>query len=97
MTLCGILPASVFAKGLRAAVQRAGGVSLLITDPIVSAVAGGINKANDMRRTLPAIVDFRRGVRLRHHRDDALSISSRRRTPNVLSNREHRGTRSLSG
>jgi hypothetical protein len=44
--------------GLRAAVQRAGGVSLLIIDPIVSAVAGDINKANDVRRNLQPIVDF---------------------------------------
>jgi Mrp family chromosome partitioning ATPase len=44
--------------GLRAAVQQAGGVSLLIIDPIVSAVAGDINKANDVRRNLQPIVDF---------------------------------------
>ena len=35
-----------------------GGVSLLIIDPIVSAVAGDMHKANDVRRSLQAVVDF---------------------------------------
>jgi hypothetical protein len=35
-----------------------GGVSLFIVDPIVSAVTGDMNKANDVRRSLQAIVDF---------------------------------------
>lgn len=40
------------------AVDRIGGVSLLIIDPIVSAVAGDMHKANDVRRSLQAVVDF---------------------------------------
>lgn len=43
---------------LRKAVETIGGVSLLIIDPIVSAVAGDMHKANDVRRSLQAIVDF---------------------------------------
>lgn len=39
-------------------VEQIGGVSLLIIDPIVSAVAGDMNKANDVRRSLQAVVDF---------------------------------------
>ena len=35
-----------------------GGVSLLIIDPIVSAVAKDMNQANDVRRSLQPIVDF---------------------------------------
>jgi RecA-family ATPase len=38
--------------------QLAGGVSLFIIDPIVSAVTGDMNKANDVRRSLQTIVDF---------------------------------------
>ena len=34
------------------------GVSLLIIDPIVSAVAGDMHRANDVRRSLQAVVDF---------------------------------------
>jgi putative DNA primase/helicase len=37
---------------------KPGDVSLLIIDPIVSAVAGDMNKANEVRRGLQAIVDF---------------------------------------
>lgn len=44
--------------GLRAEVRRVGGVSLLIIDPIVSAVSGDMHKANDVRRSLQPIVDF---------------------------------------
>lgn len=40
------------------AVERIGGVSLLIIDPIVSAVAGDMHRANDVRRSLQAVVDF---------------------------------------
>ena len=44
--------------GLREAVSRIGGISLLIIDPIVTAVTGDMHKANDVRRSLQAIVDF---------------------------------------
>jgi putative DNA primase/helicase len=44
---------------LRNQVKAFGGnISLLIVDPIVSAVSGDMNKANDTRRGLQAIVDF---------------------------------------
>ncbi len=43
---------------LREAVVEIGGVSLLVIDPIVSAVSGDMHKANDVRRSLQAIVDF---------------------------------------
>jgi len=43
---------------LRVAVERIGGLSLLIIDPIVSAVTGDMNKANEVRRSLQTIVDF---------------------------------------
>jgi putative DNA primase/helicase len=43
---------------LHRAVQEIGGVSLLLIDPIVSAVAGDMHKANDVRRSLQALVDF---------------------------------------
>ena len=43
---------------LHKAVCRIGGVSLLIIDPIVSAVAGDMHRANDVRRSLQAVVDF---------------------------------------
>ncbi len=39
-------------------VKKMGGVSLLIVDPIVSAVASNMNQANDVRRSLQPIVDF---------------------------------------
>jgi hypothetical protein len=45
-------------EGLREAVSRIGGISLLIIDPIVTAVTGDMHKANDVRRSLQAIVDF---------------------------------------
>jgi putative DNA primase/helicase len=38
--------------------QAMGGVSLLLIDPIVSAVAGDMHRANDVRRSLQAVVDF---------------------------------------
>lgn len=43
---------------LHRAVHDIGGVSLLLIDPIVSAVAGDMHKANDVRRSLQALVDF---------------------------------------
>jgi putative DNA primase/helicase len=43
---------------LHRAVQAIGGVSLLLIDPIVSAVAGDMHRANDVRRSLQAVVDF---------------------------------------
>lgn len=43
---------------LREAAIELGGVDLLIIDPIVSAVTGDMNKANDVRRSLQAVVDF---------------------------------------
>ena len=43
---------------LRDAVQRIGGIAMLIIDPIVSAVTGDMNKANEVRRSLQTIVDF---------------------------------------
>jgi len=39
-------------------VEQIGGVSLLLVDPIVSAVANDMNKANDVCRSLQPIVDF---------------------------------------
>lgn len=43
---------------LHLAVTRINGASLLIVDPIVSAVSGDMHKANDVRRSLQALVDF---------------------------------------
>ncbi len=43
---------------LREAVRQIGGISLFIIDPIVSAVTGDMNKANEVRRSLQAIVNF---------------------------------------
>lgn len=43
---------------LHLAVDRINGVALLIVDPIVSAVSGDMHKANDVRRSLQALVDF---------------------------------------
>ena len=43
---------------LNKAVERIGGVALLIIDPIVSAVSGDMHRANDVRRSLQAVVDF---------------------------------------
>lgn len=39
-------------------VKQVGGAALLIIDPIVTAVTGDMHKANDVRRSLQAIVDF---------------------------------------
>ncbi|WP_211467312.1 AAA family ATPase [Collimonas silvisoli] len=43
---------------LNKAVLLIGGVSLLIVDPIVSAVSGDMHRANDVRRSLQVLVDF---------------------------------------
>jgi len=43
---------------LRDSVTRIGGISLLIIDPIITAVTGDMHKANDVRRSLQTIVDF---------------------------------------
>jgi putative DNA primase/helicase len=43
---------------LRATANDIGGVSLLMLDPIVSAVKGDMHKANDVRRALQGVVDF---------------------------------------
>lgn len=43
---------------LHKAVMEIGGVSLLVVDPIVSAIAGDMHRANDVRRGLQAFVDF---------------------------------------
>ncbi|MFU0823286.1 AAA family ATPase [Pseudomonas lundensis] len=43
---------------LRATASEIGGVSLLMLDPIVSAVKGDMHKANDVRRALQGVVDF---------------------------------------
>ena len=43
---------------LREAVAQIGGIKLLIVDPIVSVVTGDMHKANDVRSSLQAIVDF---------------------------------------
>jgi Mrp family chromosome partitioning ATPase len=45
-------------EGLREAVARIGGISVLIIDPIITAVTGDMHKANDVRRSLQPIVDF---------------------------------------
>lgn len=45
-------------ESLKAAVQSIGGISLLIIDPILSAVVGDTNKATDVRRSLQPIVEF---------------------------------------
>ncbi|VVP53025.1 AAA family ATPase [Pseudomonas fluorescens] len=43
---------------LRDTARELGGVSLLMLDPIVSAVKGDMHKANDVRRALQGVVDF---------------------------------------
>jgi energy-coupling factor transporter ATP-binding protein EcfA2 len=68
---CGIIGGAIDENGLRCpfdaardmdrlreAVNQIGGVSLLIIDPIVTAVTGDMHKANDVRRDLQPIVDF---------------------------------------
>jgi len=43
---------------LRATAEEIGGISLLMLDPVVSAVKGDMHKANDVRRGLQGVVDF---------------------------------------
>ena len=43
---------------LKHAILQKGGCSLLIVDPIVSAITGDMNKSNEVRRGLQSIVDF---------------------------------------
>jgi putative DNA primase/helicase len=43
---------------LHDAVKRIGGASMLMVDPIVSAISGDMHKANDVRRGLQSLVDF---------------------------------------
>lgn len=43
---------------LRETAREMGGVSLLMLDPVVSAVRGDMHKANDVRRGLQGVVDF---------------------------------------
>lgn len=43
---------------LRETAQEIGGISLLMLDPVVSAVKGDMHKANDVRRGLQGVVDF---------------------------------------
>src|SRR3546814_19958719 len=43
---------------LRATANDIGGVSLLMLDPIVSAVKGDMHKAKEVRRSLQAMIDF---------------------------------------
>jgi RecA-family ATPase len=71
LSRCGIISGAIDENGMRCGfdaardmdnlrdvVQQIGGVSLLIVDPIVTAVTGDMHKANDVRRSLQAIVDF---------------------------------------
>src|SRR5690606_4205726 len=43
---------------LRAEATQVGDVGLLLLDPLVSAVKGDMHRANDVRRSLQAVVDF---------------------------------------
>lgn len=43
---------------LNAAVSAIGGASMLLIDPILSAEAGDMHRANDVRRGPQAVVDF---------------------------------------
>ena len=43
---------------LREAVENIGGASLLLLDPVVNVVKGDMHRANDVRRSLQAVVDF---------------------------------------
>jgi RecA-family ATPase len=71
LSRCGIISGAIDEKGeripfdaardmeqLRESIEQIGGVSLLIIDPIVTAVSGDMHKANDVRRSLQSIVDF---------------------------------------
>jgi len=68
---CGIISGAIDESGLRCpfdaardmarlreAINHIGGISLLIIDPIVTAVTGDMHKANDVRRDLQPIIDF---------------------------------------
>jgi len=50
-------PASDFDL-LREAVESIGGASLLLLDPVVNVVKGDMHRANEVRRSLQAVVDF---------------------------------------
>lgn len=43
---------------LRTEAEMIGGVSLLILDPVVNLIRGDMHRANDVRRSLQAVVDF---------------------------------------
>ena len=43
---------------LRQAIMQLGSISLVIIDPMISAVSGDTNKANDVRRSLQPVVDL---------------------------------------
>ncbi|WP_457787189.1 AAA family ATPase [Pseudomonas sp. PL-6] len=43
---------------LRDAVELIGGASLLLLDPVVSAVRGDMHRANEVRRSLQSVIDF---------------------------------------
>lgn len=43
---------------LKEAVESIGGASLLLLDPVVNVVKGDMHRANDVRRSLQAVVDF---------------------------------------
>ena len=55
--LCPFNPAKDIAA-LERTVREKGGIDLLILDPIVSAIEGDMNKSNEVRRGLQAVVDF---------------------------------------
>lgn len=70
-TRCHIIKSSVTQAGvetpfdpafdmasLHDAVEQLGGASLLIIDPLVSAISGDMHRANDVRRSLQPVVDF---------------------------------------
>lgn len=48
--------------GLRRAIERIGGVSLLVVDPVVSAVTGDSHKNTEVRRSMQPLVDLAAAV-----------------------------------
>jgi hypothetical protein len=54
---------------LRDAIKGAGGVELLIVDPVVSAVAGDSHKNTEVRRALQPLVDLASALVLLRHDD----------------------------
>ncbi|WP_323139993.1 AAA family ATPase [Massilia phyllosphaerae] len=44
--------------GLQRLLRQSDGVDLLIIDPIVSAISGDMHRANEVRRSLQAVIDF---------------------------------------